>query len=349
MADQTVVLVTGVAGYWGRRVAERLMSEPDCRVIGLDMEMPEKLGDLDFVQADIRSPLMAELLSSEAVDVLVHLQFRELAQRSESAFDLNVMGTMKLFGACLQAGVGKIIVRSSTAVYGAQPENSALLTEDTALRGSRKHGAIQNWLELESFCNGFRGQHPEIGLTTLRFPNIVGPTADTPMTRFLQLPNPVILLGFDPMLQFIHEDDVVEAIVHSIVNDTPGVFNVAAEGPMPLTRVLTLVRKLPIPVLHPLAYLGLDLLKGSPLRPSRFAPIEWDYLRYPWVGDLAKMREEMGFMPQYMTDELLREFAGPRVRGDNGKELVDDETRLQNVIERRRRAREQSTETDSEL
>jgi UDP-glucose 4-epimerase len=344
MADKTVVLVTGVAGYWGSRVARRLMSEPDYHVIGLDMEPPEEGDDLDFIQADIRNPLMAELLESEGVSVVCHLQFRERVSQSEDAFDLNVIGTMKLFGACTQAGVEKIVVRSSTAVYGANPDNSALLTEETPLRGSRKYGSNRDWLELEAFCNGFRGQHPDINLAVLRFPNIVGPTADTPMTRFLKLQPPVILLGFDPMLQFIHEDDVVEALVHAVLNDAPGVFNVAAEGPMPLTRVLTLARKLPLPILHPLAYLGLDLLKGSPLRPSRFVPIEWDYLRYPWVADLSKMREEMGFAPRYMTDELLREFAGPRHTDQNGDGLADDEARLQDTIDRRRRARDQATE-----
>lgn len=346
MAEKTVVLVTGAAGYWGNRLAKRLMDEPDYHVIGLDLEPPEELEGLDFVQADIRNPLMAELLTSEEVSIVCHLQFRETVSRSERVFDLNVMGSMKLFGACVEAGVEKIVLRSSTAVYGAQSDNSALLTEDTPLRGSRKNGAIHNWLELESFCNGFRGQHPDINLTTLRFPNIVGPTADSPMIRFLKLEPPIVLLGFDPMLQFIHEDDVVEALAYAVLNDTPGVFNVAAEGPMPLTRVLTLARKLPLPIFHPLAYLGMDLLKGSPLRPSRFGPIEWDYLRYPWVADITKMREEMDFMPQYMTDELLREFAGPRHSGDNGDGLVNDETRLQDIIDRRRRAREQTTEEE---
>lgn len=349
MADKTVVLVTGAAGYWGNRVAQRLTAEPNVHVIGLDVEpLEDEESDLDFIQADIRSSLMAELIESENISAVCHLQFREKVERSESAFDLNVMGTMKLFGACVQAGVEKIVLRSTTAVYGAHPDNSALLTEDTPLRGSRKYGYIRDWLELEAFCNGFRGQQPETNLTVLRFPNIVGPTADTPMTRFLKLQPPVILVGFDPMLQFIHEDDVVEALAYTIMNDTSGVFNVAAEGPMPLTRVLTLARKLPLPVLHPLAYWGLDLLKGSPLRPSRFAPIEWDYLRYPWVADLTKMREEMGFTPQYMTDELLREFAGPRRAGDNGDGLVDDETRLRDIIERRQRAREKTAEAELE-
>lgn len=348
MADKTVVLVTGAAGYWGGRVARRLMAEPDYHVIGLDLETPEELNDLDFIQADIRTPLMAELLESENVAIVCHLQFREKVARSESVFEMNVMGTMKLFGACVHAGVEKIVLRSSTTVYGAHPDNSALITEDAPLRGSRQYGSNRDWLELEAFGNGFRGQHPEVKLTVLRFPNIVGPTADTPMTRFLKLQPPVVLLGFDPMLQFIHEDDVVEALAQAVLNDTPGVYNVAAEGPMPLTRVLTLTRKLPLPILHPLAYLGLDLLKGSPLRPTRFVPIEWDYLRYPWVADIAKMREEMGFVPQYMTDELLREFAGPRRMGENGDGLIDDESRLRDVIERRRRAREQTAGSEED-
>lgn len=348
MAEKTVVLVTGAAGYWGNRVANRLMQEADYHVIGLDLEPLEESNGLDFIQADIRSSMMAELLESENVSVVCHLQFREKVERSESVFDINVMGSMKLFGACAQAGVEKIVWRSSTAVYGAHPDNSALLTEEMPLRGSRTYGSNRDWMELESFCNGFRGQHPEISLTTLRFPNIVGPTADTPMTRFLKLEPPVILLGFDPMLQFIHEDDVVEALAYAVINDAPGVYNVAAEGPMPLTRVLTLARKLPLPILHPLAYMGLDLLKGSPLRPTRFVPIEWDYLRYPWVADLTRMREEMGFMPQYMSDELLREFAGPRHTGENGDGLVNDEARMKDIMERRRRAREQSAEAENE-
>jgi UDP-glucose 4-epimerase len=319
------------------------MAEPELHVIGLDIEPPEDLGDLDFVQADIRNPLLVELLELEKVSVLCHLQFKESIERRESDFDLNVMGAMKLFGACAQAGVTKIVVKSSTAVYGALPDNSALLTEEMPLRGSRNYGYNRDWLEMEAFCNGFRGQHPEVHLSVLRFPNIVGLTADTPMTRFLKLQPPVILLGFDPMLQFIHEDDVVEALAHAVLNDVPGVFNVAGEGPMPLSRALTLARRLPLPLLHPLAYLGLDLLKSSPLRPSRFAPIEWDYLRYPWVGDLTRMREEMFFAPQYMADEALREFAGPRQMGDNGGSsdgLAYDEARLQDTIERRRRTKE---------
>ena len=53
-------------------------------------------------------------------------------------------------------------------------------------------------------------------VTTLRFANIIGPTANTPMTRFLSTPATPRLLGFDPMLQVIHEDDVIGALAHAV-------------------------------------------------------------------------------------------------------------------------------------
>ena len=73
---------------------------------------------------------------------------------------------------------------------------------------------MRDLIEIEAFCNGFRGQYPDITLTILRFPSIVGPTADTPMTRFLRSQLTPSLMGFDPLMQLIHEDDVVEALWH---------------------------------------------------------------------------------------------------------------------------------------
>lgn len=349
MSGKTVVLVTGVADDWGARVAERLIQEGHLHIIGLDSEPPvEEIAGLDFIQADVRNPLLAELLATERVATVCHLKFVESVPRSEAAFDLNMMGTMKVLDACAEAGVGKVVVKSSTAVYGAHADNSALLTEEAPLRGSRHYGYTRDLVEIEAFCNGFRGQSPQTALTVLRLANIVGPNADTPMTRFLRQPSVSILLGFDPMLQFIHEDDAVEAITHAVLNDVPGVYNVAAEGPMPLTRVLSLVRKIPVPLFHPLVYLGVKHLRGTRFNPTQYWPLEPDYLRYPWVGDLARMREEMMFLPAYTAAEALREFAGPRHTqedGDPAATLAYDEKRLQDIIERRRRIRERQAAT----
>jgi UDP-glucose 4-epimerase len=184
-------------------------------------------------------------------------------------------------------------------------------------------------------------------LTILRFSSIVGPTVDTPMTRFLKEPVTPGLLGFDPMMQIIHEDDVVEALVHAVLNDVPGVFNVAADDAMPLGKIRGLAGKSAFALLHPFVYWGVKLLGDSGLRLSRYVPIELDYIRYPWIGDLARMRNELNFEPRYTAEETVREFAGWHRTGlyqTESARKTHEEKRLRDVIERRRRVRERQTE-----
>jgi UDP-glucose 4-epimerase len=255
------------------------------------------------------------------------------------------MGTTKLLGACKEAGVRRVVLKSSTAIYGARPTNSAFLTEGHPLRGSRRFGYLRDLVEIETFCNGFRRRVPDLVLTSLRFANIVGPGADTPMTRFLRTPWAPGMMGFDPMMQVIHEDDVVAALVHAVEQDVPGAFNVAAPDALPLSRIRGLVGRLPISVFHPFAHWGLALLGSARLDVHRYLPIEPDYLRFPWVGDLAHMEQELGFAPRYSAVETLREFAAHLRLGHyrtGPTSLAQDADHMREVIERRGRTQAQS-------
>jgi UDP-glucose 4-epimerase len=347
--SERVVVVTGVASYWGARVAARLANEAGYHVIGLDREpAAEEVEDLDFVQADVRNPLLVDLFKAEGVDTVVHLAFAEATRLSEAAFDLNVMGTTKLLGACKQAGVRKAVLKSSTAVYGARPSNSAFLDEDHPLRGSRRYGTIRNLVEIERFCRDFRRQAPELILTILRFPGIVGPTADTPMTCFLKGRRTPTMLGFDPMMQIIHEDDVMEALSHAALNDAAGAFNVAATDVLPLSKIRGLAGKPSFAVFHLFAYWGGGRWRTVDQQLEHYLPMEPDYLRFPWVGDLRRMREELGFEPHYTAEETLRELA-EKFRGDRLSvgpvSMAHEEERLSEAIEERREARQQRAAT----
>lgn len=348
MTHKQVILVTGVSGTWGAKVAEKLLALPEVHIIGLDSEPPkEEIKDLDYIQADIRNPLLVDLLKSEGVQSVCHLAFLESVRPTEAAFDLNVMGTIKVLGACAEAGVRKVVLKSSTQVYGALPTNSAFLTEEHPLKASLTYGYVRDLVEIEAFCNGFRRQEPEMIQTVLRFASIVGPNAQTPMTRFLLEPFAPVLLGFDPMMQVIHEDDVVAALVHAIVQDVPGTYNVAAEDHLPLTKLMGLAGKIPIPIFHPFLYQGANLVGSGRLGLAHLLPFDLDYLRYPWVGDLTRMKEDLCFTPRYTAEEALREFAGKkRLRHylPDSKALAYDEERLRDTIERRRRARELQAE-----
>jgi len=353
MVQPKTVLITGVGGHWGARLAARLAAVPDLHVIGLDNTPPSAgVKGLDFIQTDVRNPLLADFLREEEVEAVCHLAFAESTRRSEANFDLNVMGTMKVFGACAAAGVRKIVCRSSTAIYGARPDNPAFLSEGRTPAANSRTGTVRDLIEIEAFCNGFRSQWPEIALSILRFPSIIGPTADTPMTRFLRSKLTPTLMGFDPLMQLIHEADVVEALWHSLCCDAAGVFNVAAEGVLPLSRLMALGGKsIAAPVFHLAAYWGNPLLGAMGMPVNRTWPIELDYLRYPWVGDLGKMREDLDFTPAYTAVSALREFAARRrlahYTSDGGK-LAQDEELLRDTIERRRRARQKAAPVNAQ-
>ncbi len=334
------ILVTGVGGYWGGRVAQCLAEQPNYHVMGLDTKAPkEPIPGLDFIQTDIRNPLLVELFKSEQVDIVCHLAFEESIRSSESTFDHNVMGTMKVLGACANSSVSKIILMSSTAVYGARATNPAYLKEESSLDGSRDFGSIRDLIEIEAFCNGFRGQFPEKALTILRYANIIGPRVESPMTKFLREPLSPSLLGFDPMMQLIHEDDVVNSVVHVVENDYPGAFNIAAQDILPLSKVIGLAGKLRLPVFHLFAYWGYSMIGGSGLRLSRHTPIELDYIRYRWVGDLLKMQEILQFEPTFTAEDSLREIAEQNCEKQYVPEAISrayDVDLLKRIIERRR-------------
>lgn len=337
MADERVILVTGVASYWGNRAAAKLLEQDEIHVIGIDNEPPQTNVDgLDFIQADVRNPLLVELFQEENIHTVLHLQFRESTSPSESAFEQNVMGAAKLLAACSQAGVKQIVIKSSTMVYGARPDNPMFLREDHPLNGPKKYGYIRDWIEIEKYADNFREQNPDTTLTVLRFGNIVGKNIDSPMTRFLRQEDAVALLGFDPMVQIIHGDDVLSALVHAVNGSYSGTYNVATEKGIPLWKTLGLAGKIPLPVLHPLAYWSVSL--GGP----RLAPMPLDYLRYPCMGDMQKMRDELGFTPQFSPEETVRELASTqRVRKLFGKKNSQalEQDRLRDTIQRRKRAR----------
>jgi UDP-glucose 4-epimerase len=338
MTEQRIVLVDGVAGYWGGRVAEQLLTYPDLHVLGLDTQSPKQGSGIDFIQADLRNRLLVELLQEEKVHTYVHLAFMESDRPSETAFDFNVMGTMKVLSACAEAGVQRVILKSSTLVYGAQPGNSAFLHEDHPLNAKRNFGTLRDLLEMENFAATFRGQSPQVKLTLLRFAHILGPTVDSPLARFLRDDTAPMLLGFDPVVQVIHEDDVVGALVHATIYDVPGIYNIAASGAMPLSKLAGLANKFPLPVLHPIAYLGESLFG------PQFTSIDFDYFRYSCVSDLRRMREGLEFKPTHPAEDTVREFAAARKQKAATSAMTPqeaEEERLRTVIELRKNIRRQ--------
>ncbi len=248
-----VVMVTGVSRDAGARCARRLAADPGIdTVIGIDVVPPRaELGRVRFVRADIRNPVIAKVIAGEDVDTVVHtgvVATPGSAGGRSSMKEINVIGTMQLLAACQKApGVRKLVVKSSTTVYGAGPRDPAMFTEEMAPRAIHQTGLSKDAVEVEGYVRGFARRRPDVCVTTLRMANWIGPQIDSPITRYFAMPVVPTVLGFDARLQFLHENDGVEAIHHATMNDLPGTFNLAGDGVLSLSQA---IRRLGRPALR---------------------------------------------------------------------------------------------------
>ncbi|WP_240322713.1 NAD-dependent epimerase/dehydratase family protein [Austwickia chelonae] len=307
------VLVTGVSRHLGARVARGLALRHDIsKVIGLDMIPPrEELGRAEFVRADVRNPIVARLLEQAQIDTVVHLSLSTNTTRGgarASQKEANVLGAMQLFGACQQAaGLSRIVLKSTCAVYGASPRDPALFTEDQTSSRVRSTGGVRDALEVEGYLRAARRRRPELEGTVLRLAHVVGPHMSSPLLDYLALPVVPIPWGYNARLQFLHEDDAVAAIIAAVVGPPAGVVNVAGEGIITLLQAVALSGRAFVPV---------PTRPGLPL--NRLGHSDWcvpfdatdvNYLRYGRVMDITRAREQLGFTPRYSTREAFLEAA----------------------------------------
>jgi UDP-glucose 4-epimerase len=310
-----VVLVTGVSRDLGRRFARAAAADPAVdRVIGVDAVPPHgDIGDVSFVRADIRNPVIAKVIVKEDVDTVVHMSVIATpgsAGGRNTMKELNVIGTMQLLAACQKApGLERLVVKSTTTVYGASSRDPAMFTEDMEPRRAARAGYAKDVAEVESYVRGFARRRPDVAVTLLRAANVIGPHVTSPLTSYFRLPVIPTVLGHDPRLQFLHERDLIEVLRHAAVNDVPGTFNVAGDGILMLSQA---VRRLQRPTfsLPPFAVGSV----GSALRSARladFSPEQIGLLTYGRGVDTTRMRTDLGFEPAYTTAEAFADFGLP--------------------------------------
>ncbi|HEX2032387.1 MAG TPA: NAD-dependent epimerase/dehydratase family protein [Actinomycetota bacterium] len=323
------VLITGIAGHLAGRLAQRLESDPDVDyVVGLDLHEPTlDLERTEYVRADIRNPLVLKVLQTTEVDTLVHLSILStpgnVGGRSGMK-ELNIIGTMQLLGACQRAErIAKVVVKSTTAVYGAGPKDPAVFTEEMSARSDAQHGYMKDAVEIERYVRGFARRRRDVAVTTLRFANFMGPDIATPLTRYLSLPVVPTALGYDPRLQFVHEDDAVEVFYRSVREDHPGVYNVAGDGVVLLSQALRLIGKPSVPVVLPLVQPVASVLRR--VGAVDFATDQLRFLLFGRVADNARLKRDFGYQPRFDARGALLEFArGRRLRRLVSAEQISD-------------------------
>lgn len=313
------VAVTGASGSIGRLAIPRLLRcERIDRVLALDLARPEPSAPrLDYALLDLsRAHASGELtrtLTEHHVDCLVHLAFFTKPVRDAAfAHEVEAVGTGQVLAACAAAGVRSLVMSSTTLVYGAAPDHPNFLTEDRALLRHPQSNFVADRIEAEEQVRAFRASKPSMRSVVLRFAPVLGHTVDTPVTRYLSHAAAPTVLGFDPLVQCVHEDDAAEAILLSVLSNKGGDFNVCGRGVLPLSTVLRLCGSTPLPLPLPLALAALKSLNA--LGVTSVPPRLVDYLRYLWVADGRKAEAELKFRPRHSTREAVLSFAKARGR-----------------------------------
>jgi UDP-glucose 4-epimerase len=260
------VLLTGLSTYWGGRLAQALESfEHVEAIIGVDNRAPTReLERTEFVKVSNQHSLLERIVRAAEIDTVIdtRLVVNSLMAPPRLAHENNVIGTMNILAACTgsDSPVRKFIFKSSTHYYGSEQDDPAFFTEQMRRPHAPHTGLERDIVEAEQAVREFADRNPDVAMTVLRFANVLGPDVETAFTRMFQLPMVPMVLGFDPRLQFVHEDDVVHALEHAAFHLAPGTFNVAADGVLSLSEIIGLLGKRPLPILPPW---GTGLAAGS--------------------------------------------------------------------------------------
>jgi len=333
------VLVTGVSNPLGSEVARRLSTQVPY-LFGCDVNDPvSALEDMDFVHADTRQSVIGKLVRQLRIDTVVHLAVVVDAPREDrAAHETNVIGTMNVLTGCTapSSRVRRVVVKSSQAIYGARPEYPSLLVEDAAGSSRVDSPVSRDLVELEQLAHDFALRNPSCRVARMRLGFRV--TRATTIGRYLSLPLVPTFAGFDPRLQFLHDEDAAEAIARATLGEHEGAFNVAGEGVVLLSQAIAIMGGKPLPVLPPYVPMAsraaVRWLAGARI-PDHVASI----LMHGSVVDCARLHAEFGWKPPFSSRAVMDAFA----RGLT-EELIEapsppQEYELQVYLQRRRRER----------
>lgn len=306
------IAIVGSHGLLGRGLVARLVDDPAVeRIIAIDLRPPEHLlPKVHFHRVDLTRPSadqeLADILLVERTEAIVHLAFfGDAIANASYAHELEVIGTLHVLTAAAAAKIPRLVVRSTTAVYGAHPKNPSLIREDSRIRGAPGSRFVSDKVEAEKQVRRYAEEHPETAVAILRFAPILGPGARNLFSRYLSRGVAPTLAGFDPLMQAVHPDDAVDALALALRSGAAGVFNVAGPGVLPISAALRLRGTVAVPLPHRLAEAALRAMRGMGLGYALPASM-LDFLRYPVVTDTTFAQRTLGFHPRHGTLDAVQ-------------------------------------------
>ena len=309
MSEKKTALITGMGGGLARLVGAELFRR-GYEVVGVDYRPIEI--ELDYearlYQANYNKTLIEDIFRRHRPSHVLHLgRVGNLKVRMGKRFDLNVMGSAKVMELCRKYQARRLVVLSTFHIYGAHPHNHTPIYEHEPLRAGSDFPQIADAIQLDNQAAIWIYRHPEVQTVLLRPCNVVGPRINNAISRFLRQPSVPVMLGFNPMVQFIHERDMVDAVLAVAEGEAIGVYNVAGRSPIPWRDALDLcgARQIPIP-----ANLASMLLKLRGVFKPVLPPYLINFTKYPCVISREALCETFDWEPQVADAEVILSTVG---------------------------------------
>jgi UDP-glucose 4-epimerase len=301
-------LITGGAGYIGTRLVERLSERDDTeRIVIADIRPPASFRPkTTFERLDVRDAERArELITAERPDTVIHLAFvLNPIHDQEAEYDIDVGGTQNVLRAASEAGVEHVMVTTSATAYGAFADNPVPIAEDWPVRGVPSFPYACHKTEADRLCQLWALEHPERTMTIVRPCIVFGPNVDNYIVRLWTSQPFQADFGLPSQpIQFVHEDDLVDALERLLLGRHGGAFNVAGDGTMTGDECAEAIgmkrRRIPLGL-----YWKLGALMWR-LRQSETPPGNLHFAIHPWVVATDKLKETTGWSPEHTSRETF--------------------------------------------
>ncbi|MHB8877443.1 MAG: SDR family oxidoreductase [Myxococcaceae bacterium] len=301
------VLIPGVAGGVARKVAKRLLSEGH-EVIGIDARPWEGAPKgLELHGVDIRKRAAEEVFRRRRPDAVIHMATVTslTVGGGEERHRINLGGTRAVFEHSRAYGVKHVIFVGRHTYYGAGPDSPLYHTEDEPPQALDSFPELADLVAADLYASTALWRNPDLITTVLRVCYTLGTPGLGTLAGFLKNKRVPMVLGYDPLFHFMHEDDAVAAILLALQKKVRGVFNVAGPQPLPFSVIVRRTGRTPVSLPEPL----IKLLLGRAGFPS--LPVgALGHLKYPIVIDDKAFRKATGFNPMFDEVEILESLRG---------------------------------------
>jgi UDP-glucose 4-epimerase len=319
------VLITGNAGSLGRALVAHLLKDSSLRLIGVDKRPLKTVPQgLEHYALDLRRKSAFEVLHRIKPQSIIHLgvirnPHKHMSRRA-NAYYFNLESTTQLLRLAESLPLRQFVFLSTANLYGPSANTAGILTEDTQLHGANKSPEFRDLVSLDLMMQSFFWKKPETKTIILRPCHIVSPKLKNAPSRYLSLDTIPTILGFDPMIQLLHLDDLIKAIILSLKSHVGGIFNLCGPDVAPLSRLLKALQRPTIAL--PEHFLKLFAAGTFFSRQSPFLVSEIEHLKYSCIIDDNRARTALNFKAKKSLNIIINDFKKAHIKQKKAHDKV---------------------------